>query len=155
EGHPRVAVFLSGMVNRGGREIDAAHAAAGAPLGQGEREAAGPTADIQDRLAILCAGEIQERQGEATAPATHRQLVAVAVGRHEGRGGCRHPIQLLCSSVLRAIVSRHHRPLTPYRATAVDLGASRRGYAEVISARDGLWLSSRARRWPWRATGSR
>ncbi len=77
---PRCPLARRGDVVLGG--IDAGDVRLGPGLEDGGRERAGPGADIEHRLAVLDARELDEQRREAAAPPSHEGLVGVALREH-------------------------------------------------------------------------
>ena len=86
ECNSRIVIAVRRMLNVGGREIDAVELSGAASLRQRKGEAAGAASHIENMLTVNSADEVKKRFCEAPAPASHLQLVSVAVDRVECRG---------------------------------------------------------------------
>ena len=85
---PRIIAAAAGVVDIGGREIDADDSVDARVFSEREAQVAGAAADIQHAVAARHTCERDETWRQNAAPSAHLYLVASAIRRNEGRRGC-------------------------------------------------------------------
>jgi len=88
ENNSLIAIVMPRVFDVRGSKIYRSNLRHVARSGQRESEGAGPASDIEDAPAGLIVDEFQKRNGQARAPAAHKQFVTVPIGCCER--GCVH-----------------------------------------------------------------
>jgi hypothetical protein len=122
---PRIRIPTLGFLDDGRRIVEGGDLAHVRGLRQREGQAAGPAPHVQNPLAVVEAGEFDERNGELPAPSAHQAFVPAGAANREAR---RHERDRRARMAERsAAPGAIMRRLSSARARRARMSSSRRG----------------------------